>query len=69
MKRTTFLNCYAGVIAILIIALDITAFILTVDKEYVGLDTDSLWILTILLNIMGAVAIWILITETRQEHQ
>jgi hypothetical protein len=69
MKRTTFLNCYAGAIAILIITLDITAFILTVDKEYVGLDTSSLWILTILLNIMGAIAIWILITETRQEHQ
>ena len=63
------MNCYAGAIAILIITLDITAFILTVDKEYVGLDTDSLWILTILLNIMGAIAIWILITETRQEHQ
>lgn len=63
------MNCYAGAIAILIITLDITAFILTVDKEYVGLDTSSLWILTILLNIMGAIAIWILITETRQEHQ
>ena len=67
MKRSTFLNGYAIVIAVLMIGMNIGAATITVNHTIVAALAD-LWIWVILLDIMGIFAIWILIREAREEE-
>ena len=68
MKRSTFLNGYAIMMAVLMVAMNISAAVITVNHTIVAALAD-LWIWVILLNIMGIFAIWILIREAREEER
>ena len=68
MKRSTFLNGYAIMMAVLMIAMNISAAVITVNHTIVAALAD-LWIWVILLDIMGIFAIWILIREAREEER
>ena len=68
MKRSTFLNGYAIMMAVLMIAMNIGAATITVNHTIVAALAD-LWIWVILLDIMGIFAIWILIREAREEER
>lgn len=68
MKRSTFLNGYAIMMAVLMVAMNIGAATITVNHTIVAALAD-LWIWVILLNIMGIFAIWILIREAREEER
>ena len=68
MKRSTFLNGYAIMMAMLMIGMNIGAATITVNHTIVAALAD-LWIWVILLNIMGIFAIWILIREAREEER
>lgn len=68
MKRSTFLNGYAIMMAVLMVAMNIGAATITVNHTIVAALAD-LWIWVILLDIMGIFAIWILIREAREEER
>lgn len=68
MKRSTFLNGYAIMMAMLMIGMNIGAATITINHTIVAALAD-LWIWVILLNIMGIFAIWILIREAREEER
>ena len=68
MKRSTFLNGYAIMMAVLMVTMNISAAVITVNHTIVAALAD-LWIWVILLDIMGIFAIWILIREAREEER
>lgn len=68
MKRSTFLNGYAIVMAILMVAMNISAAVITVNHTIVAAIAD-LWIWVGLLDVMGIVGIWTLIREARDEQE
>jgi hypothetical protein len=67
MKRSTFLNGYVIVLAILIIATTIAAFKVTNEKQFAHAAAD-IWIWVVLLDIIGALGIYVLIREMREEE-
>jgi hypothetical protein len=68
MKRSTFLNGYAIVMAILMVAMNISAAVITVNHTIVAALAD-LWIWVGLIDVMGIVGIWTLIREARDEEE
>lgn len=68
MKRSTFLNGYAIMMAVLMVAMNISAAVITVNHTIVAALAD-LWIWVGLLDVMGVVAIWTLIREVRDERE
>jgi hypothetical protein len=67
MKRSTFLNGYAIVMAILMVAMNISAAVITANHTIVAAIAD-LWIWVGLIDVMGIVGIWTLIREARDER-
>jgi hypothetical protein len=68
MKRSTFLNGYAIVMAILMVAMNISAAVITVNHTIVAALAD-LWIWVGLIDVMCVVGIWTLIREARDEEE